>query len=267
MPVTQPGIGGAPVHVAVLQVEHPARRGEVGGDGGVRVQHALGEAGGAAGEVQQRVVLGIGPHRLEIRRGILEQFREVERALGQFAGAGGAHDQHVPELGQLGADRRHLAPVKKVGGHQHAHRAERQPCLHGLRPEGREHRAVHRAGRKRAEHGRVQGRDAAHERRDALATLHAQGREHVRNASRIGRELAVSAGPRGRVLGEEADRHAVGGRTLRVPEHGLVRDVERTAGETREQLAGAIPVMSATGLVVVGEIRGPQQGFRGLGDG
>jgi hypothetical protein len=52
-----------------------------------------------------------------------------------------------------------------------------------------------------------------------------------------------------------------------VPEYGLVRDVERTAGETREQLAGAIPVMSATGLVVVGEIRGPQQGFRGLGDG
>jgi hypothetical protein len=61
-------VGGAPVHVAVLQVEHPARRGEVHRHGGVRVQHALRQAGRAAREVQQRVVLGRRPHRLEIRR-------------------------------------------------------------------------------------------------------------------------------------------------------------------------------------------------------
>ncbi len=235
--------------------------------GRVRVQHAFRQARRAAREVQQRVVLGGGRCGLELGRRIGHQRPEVERVRRQVTGARRAHDQHVPQLGQLRADRRDLAAVQQVVRDEHAHRAELQACLHGLRAERREQRAEHGTARQRAEHRGVQSRHTAHQRRDSFPTLHAEAREHVGEPARVGREIAIRALDGRLALREVTDGHAIGGRSVQVTEHGLVRDVETAARQSIEQGIGLQPVEPAARLFVVREVRRTRERAARLGDG
>src|SRR5690606_37778519 len=94
------GIGGSPEDVVLVEVEREPAGGVVRDDRLVHVQRALGLAGGAAGEVQQRRRLRVGGADIVVGIGCREQPGQVERSVGQRA-LFVASQQHVLERGQF----------------------------------------------------------------------------------------------------------------------------------------------------------------------
>ena len=240
MPVRHPGdpagVGRAPEHVVVVQVEGPARRRRVRDQRVVDVDRALRRAGRPAREVEQRHVLGPCRGRIGGPR-VVEQRPEVEDALVRAV----LVDQHdVAESGQRRPDRGDLAPVERARGDEHAGVAERQALADRLRPEGAEQRAGHGAVLQGAEHRRVQLRDAAGEHEHALAALDAEVGEHVGEpAGAVGQvgigqleALAPATSP--------ANGCAVGVLT-RMAVDALVGDVQRPARQALQRASGLIP--------------------------
>lgn len=97
----------------------------MGGDGVVDVDGALGRAGGAAGEVQQGHVLGLGVCDLPDGVSLGQEFGQVQGF--RFGAAVGVHQQDVAEVGQGVPDRRHLPAVQRPGGQQYPAGPEVQP--------------------------------------------------------------------------------------------------------------------------------------------
>ena len=85
MPVTQPGIGGAPEDVIGMQVERVTAGHVVGEHRFMDVHRALWPAGGAAGEVQQCEVLRAGGGEARLGTGSRHRLMEVDRAFDPWA--------------------------------------------------------------------------------------------------------------------------------------------------------------------------------------
>ena len=131
VPVTQPGIGGAPEDVVGVQVEREPRGRVVRDDRLVHVHRALRRARRAAREVQQRELLGLGRRDRERRacaarprRGRARRARRRRRR---------RRAARASRLGQLGADRRDLAPVQRRRRDEHPAVAELQALADRLR--------------------------------------------------------------------------------------------------------------------------------------
>ena len=105
------GVGGAPEHVVGVQVERRGPGGVVGDDGVVDVDGALRRAGGAAGEVQQRHVLGVGRRDLELVGGRGQQLVEADASRRRRRRRADEHD--VVERRERVPQRRHLAAVER----------------------------------------------------------------------------------------------------------------------------------------------------------
>ena len=81
------------------------------------------------------------------------QLVEVQRAFRQFACARRANDQDVPQVRQLAADRRHLAPIQQVRRDQHA-----QPSRARAAPSPAPDRTRRTAGSRRRRRPACRGR-------------------------------------------------------------------------------------------------------------
>ena len=90
------GIGGAPEDVVGVEVEREPAGHVVRDDGAVHVQRALGLAGGAAGEVQQRRLLRIGRRDGEVGAGA--SARSAPKSSVPAGSRPVADDEHVLEL-------------------------------------------------------------------------------------------------------------------------------------------------------------------------
>ena len=99
----------------------------------------------------------------------LDQAVPVERvpSVARFPVFG--NQDHVFQRRQLRPDRRHLAAVERLGGHQHAAFADAEPRRQRLGAEGGEQRRDDAFRLQRAEHGDVEFGNAAGQHEDALA--------------------------------------------------------------------------------------------------
>ena len=125
------GIGCAPVDIAVVQVQGIAAGYVVHRDRAVDVLGALRCPSGAAGEVQQRGILGGGWLDRGFIGGGVHEAVEVLGAV-DILGVPAGNDQHLFHRGHLIADCGDLALVDRRCGHQHVGRSDVHPCFDRL---------------------------------------------------------------------------------------------------------------------------------------
>ena len=137
-----------------MQIEHPPAGQAVGDDRLMNVKRALGRAGGAAGEMQQRPVVrgGEGDGKL-IGLGVQQGVESMDT---RFRAAVG--EQHMFQIRQRTALFPHLALVQERSGDQHPRLALGQPHPHRLRAKGGKQRAKYRADFQCAQSSDVQFR-------------------------------------------------------------------------------------------------------------
>ena len=227
-------VGGAPEDVVGMQVERIAGGGVMGDGRAMHMHGALGGAGGAAGEVQQRHVFGRGRDRCAgVARGI-HQRGEVERARGNGRSTFFPHQQHMFQGRHPVAPLRQLALVKRGGGDQYAACAQIHARGDGLGTEGGKQGRHHRAMPETAEHGDVKLGDAAREHKDPLALGDAELRQHIGEALAQSGQFAITDIMRGRVERQEAQCHlpAQAARRMRIDcRMGDIEATSRQAGQ------------------------------------
>ena len=230
------GVGGAPEHVVRVQVEGVLAGDVMGQRRAVHVQRALGRAGGAAGEVQQRGAVGAGRRHREVVAGLVQ-------LLAQVVGAGDAHratvvveQQQVFEQRQPLAQRRHLAPVQRLAGQQHAALAEAQAGLQRLRAEGGKQRRHHAAGLEAAEHAEVQLQAAVAQHEQPRAGRHAEVAQGAGEAGSQPRQLAIADLAAAAVAEQQAQGGVPAQRPGGMPVDRLVGEVEAAAGQAAQPL-------------------------------
>ena len=157
----------------------------------VDVHGALGCAGGATGEVQERRVLGVGGSDLEAVAGAGQEPVVVLRAGDGRRLAVVADQEDVLQAGQRGPERRHLPLVEPGGGHQDAGPTDREAGPDGLGAEGREERTEDASLLERAESRHVELGDAAGQGIDAVAFRHAKAGQGAGKAVREVLQAAV----------------------------------------------------------------------------
>ena len=128
------GVGGAPEDVIRVQVENIFPGHVMHDDCAMDMDGALGPARGAAGEVEERRILGFRAHRREAALFISQGLRQGDRA-----GRGGiVDDQHLLQRGQPLPPALHLLAVEGAGGDQQLCSAQAHAGLDGLRAKGGE---------------------------------------------------------------------------------------------------------------------------------
>ena len=177
------GVGGAPEDVVGVQVEGVAAGRVVGDDRLVHVHGALGRAGRAAGEVQQRQVLG--PVRGDLASRAPRAASSAARSSVPGLGRRRVDEQHVlagrAAASRIGAT---FLPVERPRRDQHPPAAEVQPLADRLGAE---------RGEQRAEDGAV------------VAACRGR-RRRARGCGRAARTRARRAGRRGRAARRRSGR-------------------------------------------------------------
>ena len=245
----------APEDVAGVQIERQPARHMMGHHGLMHVRGALRLARGAAGEVEQRDVLGIG--RLDRERvvGAAHERRVVVGVRHARRLPIVADQEHVLEIGQRAPQRGNLAAVERLRGHQHAGLPRRHPHPDGLRPERREERTEHAAVLERPQGGHVQLGDPAGKEVDALTPAHAECPKDVGEAARELLKTCVRVVLDAAPLAEPAKGQAVAVSGRDVTIHRLVRDVEsEAAGQPVELSSRRVPRELCTRPCVVTQI-------------
>ncbi|MCY1397908.1 hypothetical protein D9M71_129280 [compost metagenome] len=242
------GIGGAPEHVVRVQVEGVPGGDQVGQRRAVHVQRALGRAGGAAGEVQQRGAVGGGRCHRKVVADLVQQLAQVVGVGDLHRAAVVVEQQHMPEQRQLVADCRDLAPVQGFAGQQHAALAEAQAGLQRLRAEGGEQRRHHAAGLEAAEHAEVQLQAAVAQHEQPRAGLDAEVVQHVGEAAGLPRQLAVADLAATAVAQQQAQGDVFAQGTGGMPVDRLEGQVEAAAGQTGQPLGFGLPREGSTRL-------------------
>ena len=185
-------IGGAPVAVLGVQVERVAPGRVVGDHGTVHVQGALGRAGGAAGEVQQRGVVCGGRDGDGIVAGRSHQ-RDPVQCVGLIrAAAVLGHQQHMAQRGHLRAHRLNLAPVQRIGGHQHLALTDVDARGDRLRAERGEQRRHHGAVLQRTQHRDVELGDAPGKHEESGALADTEPPQHLGETMGLARQLGIA---------------------------------------------------------------------------
>ncbi len=267
VPVTQPGS-------AVHQNTSSGCRSRAYGAGGVvgdhrlvHVHRALRRPGGAAGEVQQRHVLGLGRRDL-VRRPAPRPSARRGRACRGSGRPSASTSSTCCEVGQRVAELGDLPPVERRGGDQHPARAQPQP----LRGPAR--------GRRRRTAGRRRWRASACPAPRRTAPVRARQREHPLAAPDA--EAAQHAGEPAGLLGELG----VGERWL-LPSARTNRSAScaarppaacrstaswamlrpRPPGSPASCAPGLVPGEGGTGRVVVHQVRPDPEAAEVFGDG
>ena len=253
------GIGGAPEHVVGMQVERVATGREVREHGAVDVDRALGRARRAAGEVQQRHVLGRRPLHLERVRSARHQRREVVRALDLRRAAVVADQQHVLEARQRVHDRRDLAPVQRLGRHEHPPFADCEARADRLGAERGEQRRDHRPVLERAERRHVEFRNAPAQDEQPVALADAQAAQHVAEAVGLLRQLGIrEIAPHPRAA-DEPEGDAIAAMRGDMPVNRRVADVDAAAGKLPKLVGDRLPREARPDRIVIGHVgRGAQ---------
>ncbi len=199
-------IGGAPVHVRLLQVED-IFMGHRGPDeiAAGRVQHALGLSGRAGSiEDEERVFrchrLGRAVSR-DIRADLVQP--EIAAILHGDITAGALDHQHLLDLDALMIERgiaigfqRHLARAAQalIGGDHELGVAVHDPPGQGFGREAAEHDGVHRAYPGAGQHGIGRLQDHRHVDRDPVALPDAHLLQHIGELAHRAMQLAIGEG-------------------------------------------------------------------------
>jgi hypothetical protein len=207
----------------------------MGGKRVVDVERRFRRAGGAAGEVQQRRILG--------RR---RRDGKTGRSAGKKAGEVGLlprriDQNHVRELSRQ-RPQRSDAPLEQAGRRdQHPGAALLQPNPDRLGAEAREQRRENGAGLQTAKGGDVERGHPAEQREDALTGADAEAGQHVGEAAAQLGELAVAQVLRRAIAPEEAKRQPVAVSAADMPVEAGLGHVP-AASRAREQLRpGRLP--------------------------
>ena len=249
------GVGGAPVHVVLVQVERPLPGGVLLHHGLVPVNRALGLAGGARGVVHHRVVVLARLHGVEVGRGLAHLLVPVQ--VGQVPALGVAvvlvHYDDVLELEQLGDDTGYSAAQLRLGD-EHLGSAVLQPVPDGVGAEGGEERPHNGAGLEYAEEGYVGLGQPVHEQKDAVARFDAEALDNV--GEPVGESLELSEGvvlPFA-VLALPNHGDFVAARAVGVAVYRLVGLVQIAAGQPVELGVHLLPVEAGArfGVLEVG---------------
>ena len=168
----------------------------------------------------------------------------------------------VPQVGQVVSHRGDLAPVERLGRHEHRGATAQQPFADRVGPEGGEQRAEHRAGLEGAEADDVLLVLAPQERDESVAAGDAELAEQVGEPVGLASQVRVGHPGRRAVGRDAAQGDDLAPPLVDVPVDGLVGDVERSpAGQWRQVLADPVPARRAQQRGVVG---GPRLSGRQL---
>ena len=213
-----------------MQVQREPRAQVLHDNGSMRVKHSLRLAGCAAREVQQRAIFTRSAGRGRLRALSIEERTQIDGVRWQLERGRGAHEQHVTQRRQLGADRCDLAAIDDIRRDEHAHVADLQARFEGLGPECGEQRAIDAAGVERAERCAIELGQAPHERGDHLTAPDAQRTERIRETTHLGRQLPEGDLAHGKIDADDAQGHAIRPRAARVTPHRNISHVEGAAG-------------------------------------
>ena len=208
------GIGGAPEDVVVVQVERVMAGDVMRHHRLVHMDRAFRPAGGAAGEMQQRVILRIGRRNDEVGALPVHQAVPVER-VGHIGGSGFRRTPGSRAATTATATRIPATLRRYSGSVVTSTRPAPMPMPRRQRlgAEGGEQRRNDAFRLQRAEHGDVELGDAAGQHEDAFARRHAklaQGVGEPVGLARAGRDRSARAAPRcGRASAVPRGRRAV----------------------------------------------------------
>ena len=195
-------VGGAPVDVAVLIVEHVlVGQGALQQVAGGGVHHALGLAGGAGGVQGEQRVLAVDPFRFAVRVRLGERVvvPDVTLVVPVDIAAGAFHHQAGVDriaaaqgLVGVGFQCHHLAAAHAfVGGDQGAGAGVLDAVLEGFRREAAEHHRVNRADAGAGQHGVGRFRDHRHVDHHPVAFFHAAVLQGVGEARHLLEQFLV----------------------------------------------------------------------------
>ena len=206
--VTVPGdpadIGGAPIHVFFLQIEHPLRGGVTADEVAARgVDDALRLSGGAGRVEDVEHVLGVQGFGRTVVRGILHQavipvvaaLLDVHRDVGEAA----LHDDDVFDarcllerfVGDLLERDDRAAPIAAVGGDEHRCGRVVDAIAQRLGAESAEHHGMDGADARARQHRDRQLGNERHVERDAIALLDAERLQDVGELAHLPEEIEV----------------------------------------------------------------------------
>ena len=224
-------VSGAPEDVAGMQVERVQAGGVVREHRFVDVDRALRPPGGAAGEVQQRHLVGARGHAVEGIGGLVHQRAEVVRVRGHRNAAAVVDQQHLLERSDLRPHRRHLARVQRRCRQQRPRAAEVHARGNRLRAKGREQRRDHDPGLERAEHRGIQLRQTRREHEEAVAAHQAEARDRIRKAVGQAAQFVIADAPLGAFGAEPLQRHMRAAPLAHRAVERFEADVESAAGQ------------------------------------
>ncbi len=246
-----------------MQVERVVAGDVVGQNSAVDVDRALGPARGAAGEVQERHVVGIGRRNLEPVRGFRHQVvpgqrpRHAAAPIRMTCARSGSRSRICSTL------RRYSASLV----------TSTRPCAHlqaggdRLRAEGGEQGRHHASVLQRPQRCHVELRHAAGQDEYALAHADTESSQDIGEAVGGGSQLAEAEIPALAGAPEPAQCQMIGARTPRVAIHGLVRDVQAaTVGQPVQHPPRPVPLEVTADRVVVGQVRLQPKARRSLPD-
>ena len=163
-----------------MKVERKAAGHMMRHDSLMHVHRALGLAGGSAGEMKQREILGIGLRDLEIVARLVHQLMEIFSVWNRANLFGAADQQHMLEPGYRGAQVGDFAFVQQGGGHQHTAIADADPLTNRFRAEGGEERAEDVAFLQRSERADIKFGNTPGEDKHPLALAETEASQHIR---------------------------------------------------------------------------------------
>ncbi len=205
----------------------------------------LGDPGGAARIQDVEHIFGAHLLRFAVRRRVLHEavppvvapLRHLGVALAAIAGA--LHHYHVLDRRRLlerligvALERQHrAAPVAAVGGDEHFALRIVDPVAQTVAREAAEHHRVRRADARAREHRDHDLGDERQVDRHAIAALHAQRVEHVRELVHLAVQVPVCERPRIARLALPHERRLVATRAAHMAVETIHARVQRAAGE------------------------------------
>ena len=266
------GVGCAPKHIALVQVEcvaagHPVRQ-----RGFVHMHRAFGPTGGAAGEVQQRQVVGARQHGLELGGRRAHQWPQRLGCLGPSAvgistALPGLLDQKHPlQRWHLRTDGCHFAPVQRWGGEHRPTSPQLNTGGHRLRTKSRVQRRDHQARLERANHRHIELGQPGREDEQAVTALQSRIDQHIGKAVAAIAKVAVAQAQAAAIGAQPADRHPFAIRAVGMPVDRLVTQVQRAAGQSMHRLARLVPTEIAASSVPVQQMGLHRHALQALAD-
>ncbi len=249
-----------------MEVEREPSGRVVADDSLVHVDGALRGAGRSAREVDERHVVGGGGTDLVVV-GRRDQQPAVILGAGDTRGrALLADEDDVLEVRKRVEEGCHLPAVQSLGRDEDLGPADREAGANRLRAERREEGGEHAAVLEGSERGDVQLGNSAGERADDVTRADPEGVEGVREAIREHVQVGEREVADGALLAEPAECQLVSAARGHVAVDGFVSDVETSARQAVQALAGARPEVAGALGLVVDEIRRHRPALDGLQD-